>query len=60
MSIALLSLMFAAGGAAFMYSKFGPRLGYDNQQNVWAVVGISFVFVYAVTYTFMRFVIGLE
>lgn len=52
--------MLAAGAGALMYSKFGPRLGYGNQQNVWLVTGIAFVFVFIFAYTFMRFVIGLE
>lgn len=49
--------MLGAGSAAFMYSWFGPRLGYGNSQNVWLVTGISFVFVFLVFYILLNFVI---
>ncbi len=60
MSITLLSFMLAIGAAGVVYSKFGPRLGYGNQQNVWLVTGIGFVFTFVVVYTFTKYVLGLE
>lgn len=57
MSPLIISLMLGAGSAAFMYSWFGPRLGYGNSQNVWLVTGISFVFVFLVFYILLNFVI---
>jgi hypothetical protein len=38
--------MFAAGAAAFVYSKVGRRVGYGNNQSVWGVVTITFVIVF--------------
>jgi branched-subunit amino acid permease len=39
----LFAVFFGAGVAAWIYSKMGRRLGYENSQNVWTVVGVSFV-----------------
>jgi len=60
MGNALLSLFMAAGVAAFVYSKMGPRLGYSNSANVWTVVGISFVLVFAMVYILLRTLISLD
>lgn len=60
MSNVLLSLMMAAGIAAFVYSKMGPRLGYGNSQNVWVVVGVCFALVFLVMITLLKYVIKLN
>ena len=39
----LFALFFGAGVAGFVYTKMGRRLGYQNQGNVWTVVGVCFV-----------------
>ena len=51
------SLLFAAGVAAFTYSKMGRRVGYGNQQNVWTIVGVSFVIALVFFYTLLAFVL---
>lgn len=52
----LYALFFGAGAAAFVYTKMGRRLGYGNAQNVWLVVGVTFVLVSIVFYTLLAFV----
>jgi glycerol-3-phosphate acyltransferase PlsY len=39
----LYSIFLGAGVAAFVYSRFGRRVGYGNTQNVATVVGVVFV-----------------
>lgn len=39
----LYSIFFGAGVAAFVYSKFGRRVGYANTQNIVVVVGAIFI-----------------
>jgi hypothetical protein len=56
----LIALFVAAGVAAFVYTKMGPRLGYGNSTNVWTVVGISFVLVFAMVYILLRTLISLD
>ena len=60
MSDVLLSLMMAAGIAAFVYTKMGPRLGYGNAKNVWVVVGICFGLVFLVFITLLKYVIHIR
>jgi len=60
MSKGLISFIFAAGVAAFVYSKMGPRLGYGNTQNVWLLVGVSFGLVFLVVITLLTYVINLN
>lgn len=59
MSPFLISFMFAAGSAAFVYSKAGPRLGYGNTKNVWTVTGIAFGLVFLVFMITLTFVVHL-
>lgn len=59
MSNVLISLMMAAGVATFVYTKMGPRLGYGNSQNVWLVVGVSFVLVFLVLITLLKYVLQI-
>lgn len=49
----------AAGGAGFVYQKFGPRLGYGNAQNVWLITGVSFVLIFLFFITLLKFVIQI-
>lgn len=51
----LYSVFFAAGAAAVIYSRMGKRVGYDNQANVWTIVGVSFVILTIVFYTVLSF-----
>lgn len=48
MSNAFISLFIAAGTAAWVYSKLGRRVGYGNTQNIWVLVGGTFVLVFLV------------
>lgn len=59
MSDVWISLFMAAGVAAWVYSKMGRRVGYGNSQNVWTLVGVSFVLVFAFFFTLLRYVINL-
>jgi hypothetical protein len=54
----LYTIFFGAGVAAFIYTKMGRRLGYENAQNVWTVVGVSFVIGAVVFYTLFKFVLN--
>ncbi len=47
----LISACFGAGVAAFVYSRFGRRVGYSNTQNIYTIIGLSFVFATAVFYS---------
>jgi hypothetical protein len=58
--ILLYSIFFGAGVAAFIYTKIGRRLGYDNQQNVWTVVGVTFFIGTIVFYTLLKFVLNFS
>ena len=51
--------MMAAGIAAFVYAKMGPRLGYGNAKNVWVVVGVCFGLVFLVFITLLKYVIHI-
>lgn len=39
----LISIAFGAGVAAFAYSKLGRRVGYDNTQSIWVLIGVFFI-----------------
>ncbi len=56
----MLSFFFAAGVAAFAYSKMGRRTGYGNAQSVWAIVGVSFVITFIFFYTLAAWVLHLH
>lgn len=60
MSNAFIALFIAAGVSAFIYSKMGRRLGYQNQQNVWTVVGVVFVLAFAVVMILLSTVVTLN
>lgn len=60
MSNALISLFLAAGIAAFVYSKMGPRLGYGNSQNVWTVVGVVFVLIFVMMMVLLSTLVDLN
>ena len=47
----LISACFGAGVAAFVYSRFGRRVGYSNTQNIYIIIGLSFVFGTAIFYS---------
>lgn len=51
--------MFAAGSAAFVYAKVGPRLGYGNTKNVWLLTGVAFGLIFLVFIILLTFVIHL-
>ncbi len=53
----LYAIFFGAGAAAFIYSKFGRRVGYGNTQNQLMVVGVVFVLTTIVFYTILAFFI---
>jgi hypothetical protein len=47
------SAFFGAGVAAYVYSKFGRRLGYGNTQNQVIVAGVVFAISTIVFYTIL-------
>lgn len=47
----LISAAFGAGVAAFAYSKLGRRVGYDNTQSIWVLIGVFFVIATAFFYS---------
>ena len=47
----LISACFGAGVAAFVYSRFGRRVGYGNTQNISIITGVTFVLTTAVFYS---------
>ena len=56
----LYSVFFGAGVAGFAYTKMGRRVGYDNQQNVWLIVGVAFVLATAFFYSILALVLGVH
>lgn len=50
----LYSLFFGAGAAAFVYAKFGRRIGYGNAKQIWVTVGVVFLITFFVFYTISR------
>jgi hypothetical protein len=60
MSDFLISLFIAAGVAAFVYSRMGPRLGYGNTKTLWILVSISFVFVFLFLITLLKYVLNIS
>ncbi|HVW23001.1 MAG TPA: hypothetical protein VHB51_00735 [Candidatus Saccharimonadales bacterium] len=56
----MFSMMFGGGVAAFVYSKMERRLGAGNSQNIWTVVGISFLAAVIFCYTLFAFVLGIH
>lgn len=55
----LYATFFGAGVAAYVYSKMGRRVGYNNTGNVWTVVGVVFVLTTLFFYTVLRFVLNV-
>ena len=51
MSNLLISMCFGAGVAAFVYSRFGRRVGYGNTQNQFILCGVVFAIVTIIFYT---------
>lgn len=52
----LYSLFFAAGVTAFVYSRFGQRLGYGNTQNQVTLGAVVFVIAFIVFFTLFSFI----
>ena len=50
----------AAGVAAFVYAKMGRRVGYGNAANVWTLVAIVFVLVFAAMFVLLSTLISLD
>lgn len=53
----LVSIMFGAGVAAFVYSRFGRRVGYGNTQNQVILCLIVFVLVSAFFFTVLSTIV---
>lgn len=47
----LYSIFFGAGVSAFAYTRLGRRVGYSNTQNVWLIVGVTFVLTSIIFFT---------
>ena len=60
MGNAFISLFMAAGVAAFVYAKMGRRVGYGNTANVWTLVAIVFVLVFAAMFVLLSTLISLD
>lgn len=58
--IILYSIFFGAGVAGFTYTRMGRRLGYENQQNVWVTVAVSFILASIFFYTLLTLVLGMH
>jgi len=43
-----ISLILAAGVAAFVYSKMGKRIGYTNTKKLWMVIAASFIVAFGI------------
>lgn len=50
----------AAGVSAWVYSRFGRRIGYGNSQAVWVIVAVGFVLTFLIFFTLLRYVINLH
>ena len=59
MSSAMIALFVAAGVAAFAYTRLGKRAGYGNAQNVWTLVGLSFVGTFLVVFILLKTLVTL-
>ena len=53
----LISAAFGAGVAAFAYSRLGRRVGYDNTQSIWVLIGVFFVIATAFFYSIIAMLI---
>lgn len=60
MSNVLISLFLGAGAAGWAYAKLGKRVGYGNSQNVWLLVGATFIFVFLVFLILLHFLLHLN
>ena len=49
----LYAIFFGAGVAGIAYTRLGRRVGYNNTQNVWTVVGVIFVIATIIFYTIL-------
>lgn len=54
----LYAIFFGAGVAAFSYTRMGRRVGYDNPQYVWLIVGVVFVLSTIFFYTIVKFLLN--
>ena len=54
MGSGLISFILAAGVAAFIYSKMGRRIGYNNGQQVWMLVAAVFVLVFIAAFILFK------
>jgi hypothetical protein len=52
------SVFFGAGVAAYVYSKFGRRLGYGNTQNQLIFTGVVFILSSLVFFTILTTFLG--
>jgi hypothetical protein len=60
MSNAMIALFLAAGAGGFAYTKLGRRVGYGNGREVWIIVSVAFIFVFAFVYSLLAWVIHLH
>jgi hypothetical protein len=54
----MIAIMFGAGVSAFVYSRFGRRLGYANSQNQLILCAVVFILVSIVFYSIVSMIPG--
>ncbi len=55
----VIALILATGVAGFAFTKLGRRAGYGNQQSIYGVTAISFVFTFIIVFTVLHFILHL-
>lgn len=56
----MIALFLAAGAGSFAYTKLGRRVGYGNGREVWVIVSVAVIFVFAFVYSLLAWVIHLH
>lgn len=60
MNTALASIMFAAGVAAFVWTKVGRRTGNGDPKTVYLTAGLAGVASFVVFFTLLKFVLNVN
>ncbi len=60
MNAVLISLMFGAGVAAFVWAKVGHRTGQADPKTVWLTAGLAGVVAFVFFITLFKFVLNIH